>query len=634
MPRYEAVLNGTTNMNITPQRVSRAISLGFDKMKRIREGRLKILKQYTGRFYQQDGGDDEPKANPLNLIYQGITTLVPNLAFNNPKVKCSTQFMAYRNYGELLELAGNQLIEEIRLRDTIRMVIVDACIMCGWTKVGLGPGGSIIELDDATHDIGMPFADRVDPDDMVIDPMARSIPDAVFIGNRFRVPRDVIMELGIYDNDKIEQLNTRADYPTFPEATMISQVKGGIGMDEINELTDYVDLVEVYFPQEKVVRTIPYIPGGVVDEYLSEVEWQGPEWGPYHQLGFAFVPDNIMPVGPATIWYDLHMMSNRVARRIARQSERNKRIVAYESSAWQDASDVRDADDGEMVKVDDIDAIKEIEYGGTTEDAYRFEEWVQTRFAEAAMNLDLLSGRGSNEPTLGQAEMVQANTSVRLADMQNIVYGHVGDVVKSLLFYLHTDPLIEKPLIRRVNGVEQQVFYTPEMREGDWLDYHITIKPMSMARQDPNLKVRRLMEFFSNVIPAIANSFMMLGGAINLEESIILIGREMGIEDLETILNSPILSAQMEQLRQMIQMGIPLDPSVVKSVMNPMQGAPAGPAGPADPAGGVRPQQPNPGAAMPAGMGPQMEKNQQRQETSAELQGTYGQAQSRNLRGG
>ena len=615
-------------MKPTPQRVSRAISLGFEKMKHLRKGRLQIMNQYVGRFYQQNSGE-ESKATPLNLIYQGITTLVPNLAYNDPKIEASSQFLAYRNYAENLGLAGNQLVREIRLRDTIRMVIVDSCIMCGWTKVGLGPGGSIIELDDAVHDLGMPFADRVDPDDMFVDPMARSLTDAAHMGNRFRVPRDVLMELGIYDPDKIAQLNTRADYPTFPEASLISHVKGGVGIDEVNELTDYVDLVECYFPQEQVVRTIPYMPGDLASEYLAEVEWQGGERGPYHQLGFAFVPDNVMPVAPAMVWYDLHMLSNRVARKIARQSERNKRIVAYEPSAWSDAADVRDADDGEMVKVDNINAIKEIEMGGATDDVYKFEEWVQTRFAEAAMNLDLLSGQGSNEPTLGQAEMVQANTSVRLADMQSIVYNHVADVVNSLLFYLHTDPLINLPLIRRENGQETQVYYTPEMREGEWGDYNIKVVPMSMGRQDPNLQTRRLMEFFTNVIPAITQAFIQLGGGINLEESIILMGRKMGIEDLEVVLNSPLLHMQMQRLQMMIEAGVPVDEKVVKSVLNPGLSQPEGGA----PAGGVRPQQPNPRATAPAGVTPATERNTARQETSAELQSTYGQAQSRNLQG-
>ncbi|MFP3786273.1 hypothetical protein, partial [Burkholderia sp. SIMBA_024] len=129
--------------------------------------------------------------------------------------------------------------------------------------------------------------------------------------------------------------------------------------------------------------------------------------------------------------------------------------------------------------------------------------------------------------------IVQANSSVRLSDMQGLVYHFTAKVCRDLAFFLHTDPLIELPLVKREEGRDRQVVYSPEMREGDWMDYQLKIVPFSMARQDANLKVSRMMEFIANGIPAIAQAFQMLGPAFRLEQTIDLVGRQMGIEELD-----------------------------------------------------------------------------------------------------
>ena len=167
-----------------------------------------------------------------------------------------------------------------------------------------------------------------------------------------------------------------------------------------------------------------------------------PPVAPYHMLGFAPVSNNILPVAPAGIWYDLHIFGNRIARKFARQSERLKRVLAYTPDAVEDAENIAEADDGETVRVADVNQLKEVTYGGAGNDAYNWIEWIKKNFGEQAGNSDLLQGTSTNAPTATQAEMLQANTSVRLSDMQGRVYDFTADVVGDLVFVLHTDPLI------------------------------------------------------------------------------------------------------------------------------------------------------------------------------------------------
>lgn len=605
---------------LDPVKLARLVKLGFDKMSAFRDSRMKLMTQYVGRFYGGGKDIEEARAFPINMIHQAVTTLVPNLVYRDPKAELVTNYMAYRQYASIAELALNHLIREIDLRMTLRKAITDAIFLAGFLKVGLAVSGRTLDVEGTLRDIGQPYCDRVDPDDMVLDPVARQWEEQRFVGNRFRADLETLQDAGMYDPDLLSRLASR--YDDMGGRSQAGSLSGG-NRQEADSVTKAVDLVELWLPGPNLVVTMPWLPGGEVGgEFLREpMPYEGPERGPYHMLGFAFVPDNILPVAPAMVMYDLHIMANRIARKAARQAERQKSILAYESSAWQDAQEIADSDDGETVQVDKIDGIKEVSYGGVSADCYQYIQWAKNQFSEMSMNVDLLSGAATGEATATQAEMVQANTTVRLADMQGMVYDFCGDAMKALFFYLHTDPLIELPLVKRVSGVDQQVTYTPEMREGDWLDYTIKVRPYSMARQDPNMEVRRLMELCGNVIPALAQTRQLLGPAFNIESALSIIGRRMGIEELDEIINSAVLNMQLQQTQQLLEAGVPMSPKVAMTMMG-TQGFTGGPGGPnlLDLTGGGRPVQPNPYARVAPGITPDTERNVRRQQTAAELQ--------------
>lgn len=617
-----------------PRKIAKSVAAGFSRMEAFRKNRETLLKHYVGRWYGEREGQ---KATPVNLIYQATTTLVPNLVYADPKVAISSNFIAYREYASVLKLATNHLINEIRLRDTLRMAITDAIFMCGWIKTGICQKGESLDVEGVLMDVGQPYADRVDPDDMVVDPFARRLEEAIYIGNRYRIPKEVAKELRIADPEVIDGMHSRMDMPSDVDVSMLSQTTQSKSSMKAGEPVEFVDLVDLWLPGEQAIATIPYSPDGSLPDgdYLRVVEYDGPERGPYHQLGFAWVPGNIMPAAPAGVWHDLHETTNRLARKVARQAERQKTVLAYEGSAQEDAADIIETSDGETVRVDNIDGIKEVNFGGVNERNYEYLSWAKENFSEMSMNIDLLSGTGTNEPTATQAEIVQANSSIRLADMQSIVYHFTADVCKDLAFFLHTDPLIELPLVKRTReGGEQQVVYTPEMREGDWMDYQLSVVPFSMARQDPNLRVRRLMEFIGNGIPAMAQAFQMLGPTFDIEAAMEIVARNMGIDELESIIDTQALRQRTQRMQELLDQGIPIDPKVFRTIMNPdsqpdavpLPGGGAQPAGAAPggpPLGGIRPQQPNPMAAMGSNITPTTERNQRRQETAGELQATY-----------
>ena len=603
-----------------PTKFARLLTLGFTKMREFQKNRMIMLKSYVGKWYgNAAGADGGAVRQPLNPTYHAVTTLVPNLAFNNPKARVDTRWLDYREYAAVLELATNHLVTEIKYRETIRKVITDALFLAGFTKRGLGVSGRYVEDGGFLYDIGKPYAERVDPGDMVLDPTAKDWRQCRFIGNRFTVDRQAALDSGLYDEDQMKALNSRYnDFNNIGTSTL-SHGARVFSLMEAGEIMDTVDLVEAWIPEENRVVTYPWGVGNqIIPVELRSVDYSGPSEGPYNMLGFAFVPDNIMPCAPAGVWRDLHLLSNKFAGKWADACERHKKVLAYEGTSWQDAQDIVDAQDGESVRVDNVDAIKDVEFGGPSQETYQYMEWVQQRFSEMAMNSDLLSGTRAAEPTATQSDMLQANSSVRLADLGELVSQFVGDDIRTLAYYLHTDPLIELPMIQRTKGGDKQVVYSPEMRMGEWFDYMIQVKPYSMGRQDPATRTRNLMQFFSQAIPAIAQAYMMLGPAMNLEASLELIGREMGIEELSEIINSPMLTQQMQNMKGLMDKGIPLDQKVITTMMGLQPGI--GDFGTQVNAAGPAPVNASNGAAGATPPTPQQSFNSNAQQGAAPLQ--------------
>jgi hypothetical protein len=139
------------------------------------------------------------------------------------------------------------------------------------------------------------------------------------------------------------------------------------------------------------------------------------------------------------------------------------------------------------------------------------------------------------------------------------------------------------------------------MRAGDFSDYFLQTQPWSMARQDPNTRLQRIMQFIATNIPALAQAFQLLGPAFNIEGAMNLILRELGVDEADELINSRMLMQRVQMMMQMVQPDGQL-------AMQMGQPSPAMP-------GGGRPQQPNPGQMGPTdGWMPQQEQNSNAQQ--------------------
>jgi hypothetical protein len=535
---------------ITPKSLQRSVARGFERVENFRKARYMFMEEYVGAFYDKA---DPGKAQPLNLIFKAVSILVPHLVAKNPEHDVDSEFGMYAGYAEMLELALNKLAPKISYKSTMRMTIIDAIFAMGIIKDGLALGHQTLE-DPAglKTNLAEPYADRVDLDDLTIDPMCRNIGEAVFVGNRIRVTRSFIEESGLYDSSMVQRIPSVGDVQRRGKDVETLSRKTSPGSDE-NELVDYVDLVEVYLPDDQVIVTVPFGEHYIAKDWLRIVEYDGPQHmgevpglGPYHFLGFHWVPNNWAPVPPCGIWYDLHQMANDNAAKADRQARRQKEVLVYGRQAVDDAQEIVDADDGDSVAVDHPDSVKSVSFGGTADDVYRHLQWIDMKFAESGPgDFQQLGGEASGADTATQANILQQAANIRVGDMKDIVYDLTASVSRNLAWYLHTDPLIEMPLKRRiVGGEEVTLFLTPEARQGDFIDFHFKIRWESMDRDNPLLRSQKLTQFVQTVIPTAIQTYaqlqmMGLGHMFNFIKFININARLQGIDHFESVWGDP-----------------------------------------------------------------------------------------------
>ena len=571
---------------ITPQALQKAVNQGFERVENFRRARAMFVQEYVGPFYDKERDAD---AQPINLIFKAVSILVPHLVAKNPQFNVESRYAMYAGTAELLELYLEDLAKKLGIKAELRDVIVDAIMCMGIIKDGLGVSGQSLDGPDGMMNVAMPYAKRVDLDDFTLDPMCRSIREAVFIGNRVRVPRAMYEESGLYgDPEDLPRLpGVTEQHRKGKEVEQLSRKKTHQG-DE-NDLIDYVDLVEVYLPDDRKVVTLPFSEH-LTDRFLRVVDWDGPDpagdcpsLGPYHFLGFHWVPNNPFPVPPAGVWMDLHEMANDNAAKANRQAQRQKDVLVYGRAAADDAERIVETSDGESCAVDHPDQVRTISMGGVNDDVYRHLDWIKQEFGESGPgDFQQLGGEVSSADTATQANLLASAANIRVGDMKDIIYDFTGSVGRSLAWYGFTDPLIETPLKKRVPGGEDiTLILTPEAIRGDFLDYHYSITMDSMDRENPVQRSQKLIQFVQTVIPTAVQTFMQFAqmgmpGMFNPIRFVNINAKLQGIDHFEAVWNDPEFQMQvMEMMARspIIQgaVGMPGDPTgagvMVRSIL-------------------------------------------------------------------
>lgn len=547
--------------HVTERRVQLAVKEGFRKNRRHVKAAAMFIKQYVGHYYRDEFGTEGDE--PINMIFHVIRSLVPNLVMRNPINKVTTtKGKDYEDYAYLLGLTLDSVGERIKLKKIIRRAIVDALFCMGVVKVGLCATDSLIDWGDMRTDPGQVYADNVDFEDFVYDPSCRTLEEAAFVGHRCRIPRQLLLDDDDCDHDLVNELPQSVVNDTTRKPSRISL--SGTSEDIMVEMQDYVDIVDLYIPEANARIIIPDPEQHMSDGYLKIEEYYGPKEGPYRYLMLSQpVPGNPISPPPVGIWYDLHIMANKLMRKQMLRADNQKTVIVADPSAGDMVNDLREAEDEEII-YGDPNSVTTISTNGAEEGTDVTLNRLQVWFNYMSGNPDQLAGLASEAETATQATILAGNANVGIEDSRDMVYDFTAEICSGMAWFIHYDPFLDESLTatrrpwigsnRYSWGSVMQL--TPAQRRGDHLDFVFKIKPKSMGSLDPAVLSKRILEFATKVVPALMQTMqiaMMMGQQFNAQRAIATLADQLDLTELvEEWFEDPEF---MRRISLMIQLG-------------------------------------------------------------------------------
>ncbi|MBE3144996.1 MAG: hypothetical protein IMZ61_13925 [Planctomycetes bacterium] len=511
-------------------RLQEAINWSYRQLAPFRKNDKYAMEQYVGRHYSEKGAD---KNVPFSLLELAISTYTQRLSGGKPQVLFTTPHDQLQPQKSKLQRGTNHLLNEIDFGDTLADAVQGGFFSMGIIKMGLDQRAKV-EWNGFMHDVMQPFADSVTLDNWVHDMSATRWDKVQFCGDRYSLLLEDAKEM-FQHGDKLMP---------------IGDTEGsGDNDDKLKEMTQsggnkeyYRDIGEVWDiwdPRENLIITLAAGEGqpcDVTGEYLNVMEWNGPERGPYRLLRFNPVRGNIMPLPPVALWMDMHELANNVMRKLGRQAGRQKTVFGAQPGGEADADTTIQANDGDIVKLLNPKNIATMNFPGVDPQQLAFLIQLKNMASWLWGNLDALGGLSPQADTLGQDRLLTASASQRLVKMQNTTMDYAHSCILCLSELLYQDPGTVLGQTKRHGNIEIPVYWTPEDREADFIEYNMKLEPYSLQYQSPTERLETIRQTMLQMVAPFMQQMMAQGIHVDFEKLYRIISEYTGIDELNQIL--------------------------------------------------------------------------------------------------
>ena len=488
--------------------------------------RRDAVKQFVGSHYSDNGSQ---KKVPTNMLEMALTIYLRLLAANAPQCVVSVKDAALKPFAKTFELVLNQIPDEIKLSETIRDVVMEAMFSIGIVKIGVAETSDNPKIGDE------PFVSLVQIDDYFCDMSARNWGEVQYEGNEYWMDVEDISKMYGVDlkEDEYNGASERGD----------DQAKSVEMNESALPLYGRVLLRDVYLVKEN--RMITYAVNA--KKVLRDVPWDGPEGSPYVKLWFNSVPGNLMPLAPVSVWEDMHELANQIFRKLANQATAKKTVTAFQSGLDEEIQRFKTAQDGEAINYNGT-APETLSVGGVDSGNLAFYIQIRDLFSIFAGNLDSLGGLSPQSDTAAQDKLISEAASARVRAMADAVIAFAKEIFRRLAWYTWTDPVRERVVYKTASkkfNINLREEWTPETRDGDFLDYNFDIAVFSMQDDSPSVRMQKLTNVFNTFIIPLQPMFAEMGVQIDLKELFDYIGANSNMPELANIVkfaNMPVVS--------------------------------------------------------------------------------------------
>ena len=506
-------------MKVNFVKLRNSVESSILQMKKPRETRVNTVREYVGMHNAQNGAEHRV---PTNFIELAVTIYTRQLAARAPRAMISTSIDSLIPYAKNMEIAINQIPDEIYLGRTLRRAVIEAIFSMGIIKVGICQSSHTVQ----GHTYGEMFADVVTLDNYFLDMSAKKMEAIQYEGDDYYLPLDVARDM--VGSDKLEA----DDHTTTGDDG--GERAEGISVNESIEMYGKRVLVrDVWLPD--VGQLVTY--GVKSKEEFGVVDWDGPQEGPYRKLTFSDVPGNLLPLAPAQLMIDLHGLGNSLFRKLGKQAMAKKTVATFQGDNDDSVAGLQKARDGGGMSYSGA-RPENITVGGV--DAETLAMFLQTKdlFTYFAGNLDSLGGLAPSTDTVGQDKMLSTAANSRMDFMKDQTVDFARSIFKDLAWYAWTDPVRARKIQKPVEGTDiiLQGVWSEETRDGDFLDYNLDIDAYSLQNDTPTIKLAKIGQIMQQYIIPLLPMLEQQGGQIDIQTLLAMIGSLSNLPELSGLI--------------------------------------------------------------------------------------------------
>lgn len=519
-------------------RLNGAIKWSDQQLDHLRKRRTTIIRQQVGSHWGVKGA---PQDVALGMLRQAKQTYGRQLAARNPRVLITTIYPQMKNLSAQFQRVVNRLLREMQFQETLSQIVDDALEAIGIVKIGIERGGNA-DITGWLHDPNLPFIDRVSLDDYTCDMSVTDKHKCRFESDKYWVPMSDLKSFPHFRSVGRVTPQKHDGYGEFGGEKAIT-----IGTDLADAEADVEDMVQirdVYLRPEKAVISMPV---GQPELLIGEMDWDGPEAGPYGTLGYGRVSDNLMPFSPLELIFDLHMLANAVFGKLSKQARGQKKFGVGPRGDNELNEAMKDVKDGQFIGVPlaGLQHVREMSLGGIDGGNAAFVIEVLRRLDMLGGNISLLGGLAAQSPTATQDQMLNQNAGAMLAELMDYTVAFTKDVIERLGWYWWHHPTMRVDEQMTIAGTDLAVpvhLGPRERMEGDFAQHNFAIEPYSMRHLTPQQHLRNMVEFFTGImIPALPD----------LQQQGVTLNWQKFVELYSDYSQSP-------QIRELLSFGAPL----------------------------------------------------------------------------
>lgn len=520
--------------DIEAVRLHDAIMLSHKELQPFRDKMDEMVREYIGPNH---GDNIAPNPNMNNQIRKYVDIIKNMLAPGEPRVIIDTFTGELRASANSLQKAVNRKIIDADLGTVITDCVGQSLFTMGIIKVGLNQSDTI-EIGGLKHDVMEPYAESIEFDDFTWDLEANRFEKCQFVANRVNIPLKDVKPSGLFDKEAIDAIEKHGRLHSERRQNQLPANRLATGQYKHEPFRESIDVWSVWMPFEK--RSILLL-DDTVPVILRDVEYYGPETGPYHLLGMSDVPGNIMPASPVANLLALHKQGNRIYAKTARQADRSKTIGAVRDKGTEDAIKIKNANDGDMIGLQDPASLTEITTGGANPGLVGMNKVVDDTFNKNAGNVDQVGGLASQADTLGQEKLLSENASVQIQGMAKRVDKVAKSAIKAIAWYMYDDPTSVIKIKKEIVGVKGITVFSqfgPEDRTADFINYDVAIQPYSLNDSTPQQLVAAVNRLMTEILVPMAPQLAEQGLTLDMAEYVTYVGDNLNLPVIPRIVVS------------------------------------------------------------------------------------------------